>query len=92
MKYTHRSNFKSYISREPNKKKFNKTTNFIRFKNYTYTDLILFLYRPEYYKMEEWDDEENTSAKGDAEIIIAKNNYGKLANIRIKWNVFKDSI
>jgi len=53
----------------------------------TYADLILLLYRPEYYKIEEWDDEQNSPANGEAEIVIAKNNYGRLANIRIKWNV-----
>ncbi|TDW52740.1 DnaB helicase-like protein [Flavobacterium sp. 270] len=58
----------------------------------TYADLILLLYRPEYYKIKDWDDEENKSTDGEAEIIIAKSNYGKLANVRIKWNVFKDFI
>lgn len=53
----------------------------------TYADLILLLYRPEYYKIEEWDDEQNSPANGEAEIVIVKNNYGKLANTRIKWNV-----
>lgn len=53
----------------------------------TYADLILLLYRPEYYKIEEWDNEEKSQTNGEAEIIIAKNNYGKLDNIRIKWKI-----
>ncbi len=55
----------------------------------TYADLVLLLYRPEYYKIDEWDDEEQTSTTGEAEIIIAKNNYGILDNVRIQ---FKGSI
>ena len=51
-----------------------------------YADLILFLFRPEYYKIDEWDDEFQTSTAGQAEIIVAKNNYGKLDNIRVKFN------
>ncbi|MFH7002108.1 DnaB-like helicase C-terminal domain-containing protein [Flavobacterium bizetiae] len=38
----------------------------------THADLILLLYRPEYYKIEEWDDEQSSPANGEAEIIIAK--------------------
>ena len=52
----------------------------------THADLVLFLYRPEYYKIEEWDDEEPTPTNGEAEIIIAKNNNGILDNVRVKFN------
>lgn len=52
----------------------------------TFADLVLLLYRPEYYKIEEWDDEEQTSTNGEGEIIIAKNNNGILDNIRVKFD------
>lgn len=52
----------------------------------TYADLVLLLYRPEYYKMEEWDDDEQSLAAGEAEIIIAKNTNGCLDNIRVKFD------
>lgn len=35
-------------------------------------DLILFLLRAEYYKINEWDDDQRTPSKGTAEISIAK--------------------
>lgn len=50
-----------------------------------YADLILFLYRPEYFKMDEWDDEIRSSTAGEAEIIVAKNRHRKLANVRVKF-------
>ena len=49
-------------------------------------DLVLLLYRPEYYKIDEWDDEQGKSAIGQAEIIIAKNRNRRLRNIRVKFN------
>lgn len=49
-------------------------------------DLVLFLYRPEYYKIDEWDDEQCSSTVGQAEIIVAKNRNRKLKNIRIKYD------
>jgi replicative DNA helicase len=52
----------------------------------TYADLVLLLYRPEYYKIEEWDDEYNTPTNGEGEIIIAKNKNGILDNIRVKFD------
>jgi replicative DNA helicase len=50
-----------------------------------YADLILFLYRPEYYKIDEWDDDEQSPTSGEAEIIVAKNSYGGLGNARVKF-------
>jgi len=35
-------------------------------------DIVSFIYRPEYYKIDEWDDAEGGSTKNQAEIIIAK--------------------
>lgn len=40
-------------------------------------DLIMFLLRPEYYKIEEWDDETRSPTEGQAEINIAKFRNGK---------------
>lgn len=50
-----------------------------------YADLVFFLYRPEYFKMDEWDDEIRSSTAGEAEIIVAKNRHRKLANVRVKF-------
>lgn len=46
-------------------------------------DMVLFIYRPEYYKLDE--DEEGNSTKGKAELIIAKHRNGSLGNIRLKF-------
>ncbi|HAT69999.1 MAG TPA: replicative DNA helicase, partial [Flavobacteriaceae bacterium] len=48
-------------------------------------DIVSFIYRPEYYKIEEWDDEERTPTEGQAEFIIAKHRNGGLDNIRLKF-------
>lgn len=52
----------------------------------TYADLVLLLYRPEYYKIEEWDEDEQSPAAGEAEIIVAKNTNGSLDNARVKFD------
>jgi len=48
-------------------------------------DIVSFIYRPEYYKIDEWDDEEHTPTEGQAEFIIAKHRNGSLENIRLKF-------
>jgi replicative DNA helicase len=48
-------------------------------------DIVSFIYRPEYYKIDEWDDEERTPTEGQAEFIIAKHRNGGLDNIRLKF-------
>ena len=48
-------------------------------------DIVSFIYRPEYYKIEEWDDEERTPTQGQAEFIVAKHRNGGLDNIRLKF-------
>ena len=48
-------------------------------------DIVSFIYRPEYYKIEEWDDEERTPTEGQAEFIVAKHRNGGLENIRLKF-------
>ena len=48
-------------------------------------DIVSFIYRPEYYGIDEWDDEERTSSVGQAEFIVAKHRNGGLDNIRLKF-------
>jgi len=48
-------------------------------------DIVSFIYRPEYYKIDEWDDEERTPSNGQAEFIVAKHRNGGLENIRLKF-------
>jgi replicative DNA helicase len=48
-------------------------------------DIVSFLYRPEYYKIEEWDDDEASSTTGQAEIMIAKHRNGGIENVRLKF-------
>jgi len=48
-------------------------------------DIVSFIYRPEYYKIEEWDDEGHLPTQGQAEFIIAKHRNGSLENIRLKF-------
>ncbi|MDO9260368.1 MAG: DnaB-like helicase C-terminal domain-containing protein, partial [Flavobacteriaceae bacterium] len=48
-------------------------------------DIVSFIYRPEYYKFVEWDDDEKTPCQGQAEFIIAKHRNGGLDNIRLKF-------
>ncbi|QIK16554.1 replicative DNA helicase [Blattabacterium sp. DPU] len=49
-------------------------------------DIVLFIYRPEYYGFKIWDsDENNDSCIGQAEIIIAKHRNGGLDKFRIKF-------
>jgi len=46
-------------------------------------DIVTFIYRPEYYKINEWEDGEN--CLGQAEVIIAKHRNGGLADVRLKF-------
>src|SRR5690606_34571184 len=48
-------------------------------------DIVSFIYRPEYYNIEEWDDEEASPTAGQAEFIVAKHRNGGLDNIRLKF-------
>ena len=45
-------------------------------------DIVTFLYRPEYYKLDTWDDTEGSPTTNQAEFIIAKHRNGGLDNIR----------
>jgi replicative DNA helicase len=46
-------------------------------------DIVSFIYRPEYYKIEE--DEQGQSLKGIAEFIVAKHRHGALDTIKLKF-------
>jgi len=48
-------------------------------------DIVSFIYRPEYYGIEEWDDETNSPTKEQAEFIVSKHRNGGLDNIRLKF-------
>jgi replicative DNA helicase len=48
-------------------------------------DIVSFIYRPEYYKLTEWDDDERGPTDGQAEFIIAKHRNGGLENVRLKF-------
>jgi replicative DNA helicase len=46
-------------------------------------DIVMFLYRPEYYKIDV--DEEGQPTQGMAEVIIAKHRNGSLENVKLKF-------
>ena len=48
-------------------------------------DIVSFIYRPEYYKIDEWDDDERSPTDGQAEFIVAKHRNGGLDEIRLKF-------
>ncbi|GAA0750440.1 MULTISPECIES: replicative DNA helicase [Flavobacteriaceae] len=48
-------------------------------------DIVSFIYRPEYYKIDEWDDEDRSPTEGQGEFIVAKHRNGGLENIRLKF-------
>lgn len=46
-------------------------------------DLVVFIYRPEYYKLTEFED--GSSTEGKAVILVEKNRHGKTADIRVNF-------
>ena len=46
-------------------------------------DIVSFIYRPEYYEIDQWED--GTSCIKQAEFIIAKHRNGSLDNVRLKF-------
>ncbi len=46
-------------------------------------DIVMFIYRPEYYGIEQFED--GNTSKGKAEIIIAKHRNGPTANVRLQF-------
>ncbi|MDR1758454.1 MAG: replicative DNA helicase [Bacteroidales bacterium] len=47
-------------------------------------DMVMFIYRPEYYKMETFDDGEPSA--GLAELMIQKNRHGSTEDIRVRFH------
>jgi replicative DNA helicase len=47
-------------------------------------DKVILIYRPDYYDLVEWEDGEST--KGQGELIVCKNNFGLLENLRVNYN------
>ncbi len=47
-------------------------------------DIVSFIYRPEYYKVETWEDD--TPTENQAEFIIAKHRNGKTGDIRLRFD------
>ena len=48
-------------------------------------DIVSFIYRPEYYGIDEWDDDDRSSSEGQADFIVAKHRNGGLDSIRLKF-------
>ena len=46
-------------------------------------DMVMFLYRPEYYKIDE--DKDGVSLKGIAEIIVAKHRNGPVGSVQLRF-------
>lgn len=46
-------------------------------------DVVMFIYRPEYYRIEQWDDSEQSSTTDEAEIEIAKYRNGETGFCRV---------
>lgn len=48
-------------------------------------DIVSFVYRPEYYKIDEWDDDDAFPTADQAEIMILKHRNGGIDNVRMKF-------
>ncbi|WP_233861958.1 replicative DNA helicase [Tenacibaculum piscium] len=48
-------------------------------------DIVSFIFRPEYYGMTEWDDDDHSPCEGQGEFIVAKHRNGGTDNIRLKF-------
>lgn len=48
-------------------------------------DIVSFIYRPEYYKIDNWDDDAQTPTENQAELIVAKHRNGGLGEVRLKF-------
>ncbi len=46
-------------------------------------DMVMFIYRPQYYKLTEWDD--GTPCADEAEIMVAKHRNGELHDVRLRF-------
>lgn len=47
-------------------------------------DMVMFIYRPQLYKLTEWDDD-GTPTQDEAEIMVAKHRNGELNNVRLRF-------
>ncbi len=47
-------------------------------------DMVMFIYRPEYYKLDKFEDD--MPSKGLADLIIKKNRHGATADIRVRFD------
>ena len=55
-------------------------------------DVILFLYRPEYYNISEWDEQGHLPTAGMAEFVLSKHyNQNTLRSIYLRWEAGKFS-
>lgn len=54
-------------------------------------DEVIFLYRPEYYNIDKWDEYNSESTNNEIEIIIAKNRHGGILPERCKVNLATSS-
>ena len=48
-------------------------------------DIVSFIFRPEYYGLTEWDDDDHSPCEGQGEFIVAKHRNGGMDNIRLKF-------
>ena len=48
-------------------------------------DVVSFLYRPEYYNIDEWDDDSRAPTHGQAEFILKKNRNGAIGDARMSF-------
>jgi len=46
-------------------------------------DVVMFMYRPEYYNIKEWDDDEQSPTENQAEIEVAKYRNGETGYCRV---------
>ncbi len=57
-------------------------------------DVVMFIYRPEYYHIDQWDDDEHTPTENQAEIEVAKYRNGETGfcrvGCRLKYMRFMD--
>lgn len=49
-------------------------------------DKVILIYRPEYYDIEYWDNEDMSLTENEAELILAKNKMGMLGSVRVRFN------
>jgi replicative DNA helicase len=48
-----------------------------------YSSLVMLLYRPEYYKIDTFEDD--SPAENMADILVEKNRYGEMGNVRMRF-------